>query len=330
MGGYPTGLEKKGWLSADRKNSSMHSGLSGLRLCLGEMFAELKRYKERFGDCDVPAKWTENPQLGSWVAVQRAFERKGLLSAERKSRLDELGLDWDPSDAWDSAWEAMLTELKRYKDEHGDCNVLGRKENRRLAAWVSKQRRLQITGNLPSARKTRLDELGFDWVPRGSTFGVPRDAVWDAYFAELKRFRDKHGHCNVGHEWGQNDKLSCWVIKQRARKEALIAKRRAQLDQLGFDWDPRDSAWEVMFAELERYKERFGDCDVPAKWTENPELGSWVAIQRAFERRARLSAERKKRLDELGFKLGSQGFGVGDHVRRANALQRQAWPLQCP
>ena len=199
-------FEKKGWLSADRKKRLDELGFDWdpRDFAWEVMFAELERYKERFGDCDVPAKWTENPQLGSWVAVQRAFERKGLLSAERKSRLDELGLDWDPSDAWDSAWEAMLTELKRYKDEHGDCNVLGRKENRRLAAWVSKQRRLQITGNLPSARKTRLDELGFDWVPRGSTFGVPRDAVWDAYFAELKRFRDKHGHCNVGHEWGQS------------------------------------------------------------------------------------------------------------------------------
>ena len=48
------------------------------------MFAELKRYKDEHGDCDVPDRWSENLQLA----------RTGTLSAERKARLDELGFVW--------------------------------------------------------------------------------------------------------------------------------------------------------------------------------------------------------------------------------------------
>jgi len=68
--------------------------------CLGvtwdERYGELKRYKEQFGDCNVPQDWEENPLLGNWVDAQRRFQSKGLLSAKRKTRLDELGFDWGP------------------------------------------------------------------------------------------------------------------------------------------------------------------------------------------------------------------------------------------
>jgi len=60
-----------------------------------ERYGQLKSYKDRFGDCNVPQAWKENPQLGSWVAVQRRFQSKGLLAANRKARLDELGFVWN-------------------------------------------------------------------------------------------------------------------------------------------------------------------------------------------------------------------------------------------
>ena len=256
------------------------------------MFAELERYKERFGDCDVPAKWTENPELGSWVAIQRAFERRARLSAERKKRLDELGFNWVPRD---SVWETMFAELMRYRDKHGHCNVPdGWAENPQVATWVGNQRAVQKRGKLSSARKVRLDELGFDW----DAF----DSVWEMKFAELNRFKDKHGHCNVPAQWAQDPQLGRWVRRQRVSKRTaqLSAERKKRLDALGFDWEPYDFAWEAMFAELKRYKERFGDCDVPRNWHERPELATWVHHQRRFKSAGKLSSERKARLDVLG------------------------------
>ena len=85
-----------------------------------ERYGELKRYKERFGHCNVSKQCAETPQLGNWVSHQREFQKNGWLSAERKGLLDALGFVWDPLA---SAWEVMFTELNRYRNEQGNCNV---------------------------------------------------------------------------------------------------------------------------------------------------------------------------------------------------------------
>jgi hypothetical protein len=38
--------------------------------------ANIKAYKQKHGDCNVPQSWAENPPLGSWVGNQRQFKRK--------------------------------------------------------------------------------------------------------------------------------------------------------------------------------------------------------------------------------------------------------------
>ena len=98
-------------------------------------------------------------------------------------------------------------------------------------------------------------------------------------------------------------KLSHWVNTQRQfqREGRLDPERKRRLDERGFDWDPKLDAWEVMFGELKGYKERFGDCNVPQVWKENPPLGRWVHNQRMAEKKGKLLPERKARLDALGF-----------------------------
>ena len=49
---------------------------------------ELMEFKERFGHCEVPSTWTENPPLAKWVTVQRALQSVGKLDEERRRRLE--------------------------------------------------------------------------------------------------------------------------------------------------------------------------------------------------------------------------------------------------
>jgi len=135
------------------------------------MFAELKRYKDEHGDCDVPDRWSENPQLAKWVAHQRRFKKAGKLSLEHEQRLDALGFDWEPLQ---SLWEIRFAELKRYRDQHGHCNV-SRREGPQLKAWVDHQRRAERTGTLSAERKARLDELGFVWSAARSARSTSTD-----------------------------------------------------------------------------------------------------------------------------------------------------------
>jgi Helicase associated domain len=121
----------------------------------------LTRYKELFGDCNVPSAWEEKPELGFWVTQQRMLGNRGKLSTDRKARLDALGFDWGTRH---TLWDTMFTELKRYKEEFGHCNVPQKwRQNPKLGAWVSSQRAQERGGKLSSERKARLDALGFEW-----------------------------------------------------------------------------------------------------------------------------------------------------------------------
>jgi len=66
------------------------------------------------------------------------------------------------------------------------------------------------------------------------------------------------------------------------------------VDSIGVSWD-------VWFGRLKAYKERVGSCRVPSDYKEADgyKLGTWVSNQRSL--RTKLSDERRRRLDELGF-----------------------------
>jgi hypothetical protein len=126
-----------------------------------EKFAELLIYKEINGHCNVPNHWSKNQQLGEWVANQRAFRKKGLLSEERIQRLTQIGFVWNILDA---AWEQKFAELLTYKEINGHCKVpVKESDNPQLGSWVDRQRTFRKKDKLSEDRIQRLDEIGFVW-----------------------------------------------------------------------------------------------------------------------------------------------------------------------
>ena len=180
-----------------------------------ERYGELKSYKDGFGDCNVPQRSREHPQLAVWVNNQRTLNNNGKLSPTRKARLDALGFIWEHQN---SAWESKFEELKRYRDRVGNCNVSSQ-DNPQLERWVSHQRDCNSAGKLSSERRARLDELEFEWDPR--------DANWETMFTELTRYKSEHGHCNVPQRWAENPQLALWVANQCQRgKKGEISSAR--------------------------------------------------------------------------------------------------------
>eukprot|EP00578_Thalassiosira_sp_NH16_P022992 CAMPEP_0181083980 /NCGR_PEP_ID=MMETSP1071-20121207/4453_1 /TAXON_ID=35127 /ORGANISM="Thalassiosira sp., Strain NH16" /LENGTH=396 /DNA_ID=CAMNT_0023165687 /DNA_START=255 /DNA_END=1445 /DNA_ORIENTATION=+ len=125
-----------------------------------------------------------------------------------------------------------------------------------------------------------------------------RDKKWNSKFAELKKYIEDHGDCNVK---AKNGPLGAWVHEQRklAKKKtgkgALQADRRKRLEDIGFIFCPWEAQWDDRFKELVKYKEKHGHCKVPAQ---NSELGNWVWRQR---KASYLSEERIDRLTTIGF-----------------------------
>jgi hypothetical protein len=260
-----------------------------------EMFGRLLLYKEREGHCRVPSEHMENGcRLGRWVINQRSLATKSTLSTARKQRLDNVGFEWDP---WETDWAEGLRYLTIYKEREGHCRVPAlhkEKDNGYpLGSWVDRQRQSKET--LSEARRRQLDGLGFVWDPR--------EADWEEGIRYLTIYKEREGHCRVPFKHIENGFcLGQWVTSRRNYKRTLSKARRQQLDELGFVWDQLETDWEEGFRYLAIYKEREGHCRVPLEHMENGiGLGLWVRNQRSLATKGILSTARKQRLDDVGF-----------------------------
>jgi hypothetical protein len=133
-----------------------------------DRFADLMAYWAKYGDCNVPQRWPENPRLSAWVRYQRRARKQNILTEDHISRLDKIGFVWTMENA---AWESKYAALMEYKKVHGHCRVpIQSREHRSLGTWGSRIRRYKRQGKLSEERIRRLDELGFLWevTPYGS------------------------------------------------------------------------------------------------------------------------------------------------------------------
>ncbi|EJK57494.1 hypothetical protein THAOC_22454 [Thalassiosira oceanica] len=72
-------------------------------------YRELKEYREKHGDCNVPQR---QGSLGRWVNDRRQDYREGKLSNERIARLESIGFVWDRQE---HRWSEYLNELTDYE-----------------------------------------------------------------------------------------------------------------------------------------------------------------------------------------------------------------------
>ena len=194
-----------------------------------------------------------------------------------------------------------LMELEAFKREHGHCNVPSTySANRPLANWVSYVRRRKQIGKIAKELARCLDELGFTWALRHRAV-CRRD--WDTMVAALTAFKNQHGHCCVPWQPAKYRVIATWLNEVRRRKRMGLLDRKLirQLDRLGVMWAPNNERWDDMFAELIAYRAKYGDCNVPFGWPENPRLGSWVQRQRTFRKLSTITQDHFERLDKIGF-----------------------------
>jgi hypothetical protein len=253
-------------------------------------FEALKAYKKEFGDCNVSNEFKnkDGSNLGRWVGYQRKIIKK--LSPEKKKLLDDLGFDWVIRRR---IWDDFYNCLKEYKTEFGDCNLSVRYKTKNgilLGRWAGNQRAYK---NLSPERKKKLDDLGFVW-----DLGV---RSWGDWLKDLIAYKKEFGDCNVPAKFKTSEKyaLGTWVRNQR-KGINLTPERKKKLDDLGFIWNLKLRSWDDWLKDLIAYKKEFGNCEVPTSFItrEKYALGSWVHTQR---KDIKLTPERKKKLDDLGF-----------------------------
>ncbi|MFN2490118.1 MAG: Helicase associated domain protein [Actinomycetota bacterium] len=259
-----------------------------------EGLGHLVHYIERKGDAYVPATFIDDDgfPLGSWVHNQRVFHRKGPLSEERVSRLEQL-----PHWVWDvraEAWRDGRARLAGYAKRHGNALVPRahiEPDGFALGAWVINQRARRVKGTLTKEQISELSSVvGWQWNAR--------DARWEEGYVALERFARREGHADVPKGWMEDSfPLGTWVSNVR-RRDRVRPERVTRLERItGWTWHAKNAAWERGFIALERFANREGHASPPRDWVENGvELRAWVNNAR---HRDRDDPERAPRLDQI-------------------------------
>ncbi len=272
-----------------------------------EMLGHLERFRQEHGHTEVPPSYREVPGLGLWVGGQRSLAKNGKLRPDRRERLEAIGFAWEGTQRmFRERWDARFQQLLEFRQRFGHCRVPHKwKEAVAFSDWVHVQRAFKKKGKLSEDRIQRLEAIGFEWSgKRGPSF-LHGDG-WTRMLAHLVEYQRQHGDTQVPPSFKPHG-LGSWVGNQREawRKGSLGPDRREQLDAMGFEWRGVRKAdaqrWERRFAQLVAYRQQHGHCRVPSRWREDPAFGHWVDNQRVIKRAGKLSPERVRRLDEIGF-----------------------------
>jgi hypothetical protein len=142
--------------------------------------------------------------------------------------------------------------------------------------------------------------------------------MWGEGYAHLLAFRQIEGHVNVPLRFRTSDGygLGSWVGRQRemrraqaqehaskrTRKGGLTHRQIERLEEIGFDWEPVNSAWNVGYLRLREFVSREGHALVPGRHLEQGfALGKWVSHKRVAAKAGALTQERRAQLTALGF-----------------------------
>ncbi|HRH95242.1 MAG TPA: helicase associated domain-containing protein [Prosthecobacter sp.] len=293
--------------------------------------AELEKFREQHGHVLVSKHDKTWHGLGKWLQRRRAEWRAGMLQPEQIRSLEALGVVSAvtvgrlPNAEAEARWERRFAELLAFREQHGHCDVPACwRENPVLADWVRTLRKSHQKGSLRSTVRQRLEAVGFTWQS-----GMRHlSAGWERRFAELKAFRQAHGHLHVSKGNQSTKLLGYWLTDQRVlmRNGILAPERVTRLDELDPTWRgngtggarpsvtqtevvPKDalSQWEYYFARLLAFREQLGHTDVPTPFPEDRALSAWVGEQRTGHLYGRLHFDQITRLEKLGFAWTAPG-----------------------
>eukprot|EP00978_Attheya_sp_CCMP212_P027485 scaffold92064_cov55-Attheya_sp.AAC.5 len=139
-----------------------------------------------------------------------------------------------------------------------------------------------------------------------------KEERWNQMYEKLVVYQQTHGDCLVPNRYLADKELGTWVSTQRRQhhKQSILPHRYEKLQAIGFVWvtsDPRRVPWELRYAELVHFHKEHGHCMVPMANHDNPQLSTWVSMQRQHYKKLKegqpsnLTEDQVRKLQSLGF-----------------------------
>jgi hypothetical protein len=98
-------------------------------------------------------------------------------------------------------------------------------------------------------------------------------------------------------------KLHAWVFQQVGNYRAgkLPDERIRKLEEVGVSWNIEEEKWKTRLEQLIQFKREHGHCNDTKNYATQPKLWLWCENRRRSFKMGKLKAERKAKLDEIGF-----------------------------
>jgi len=282
-------------------------------------YHELRQFRKEYGHCYVDPMF-ENQKLAKWVVTQRheynmrQEHKSSRMTDERIAKLNKLKFEWDGRYK-KTRWSDRYEQLKTFHEKNGHCRVpRNSEEYQALYDWAVQQRgrrRPEAPSKLSQDQISKLDEISFEWGKRRKSFGER--------YEELKKFQEKHGHCEPPRK--EYPSLATWVSAQRklANKSQLNQERVDMLDKLGFAWkatvrgSQNAHKWERRCAQYKKFIEENGHDRVPLRG-ETEQLYHWTSKFRRDYKKflagqpSLVTEERAAQLDKTGAEWTQAGW----------------------
>ncbi|MBR5507190.1 MAG: helicase associated domain-containing protein, partial [Clostridia bacterium] len=259
-----------------------------------------KEYYERNGDLAVNLRYSQNGMdLGIWISSQRYAKKKGTLSGRQIGMLEEIGMSWQ---RFSNKWEIGYGYAAQYFEENKSCNApIGyiHSDGFKLGAWISTQRNKYRNGKLSKNQIKRLEELQIDWTPTENS--------WMITYNEAKKYFLEYGNLFVPTSYitSAGINLGLWIRNQRTkyRKGLLSEDQIDLLEKCNMCWQVTEKKWFEGYGYALRYFQTHNDINISNDYkTENGyNLGSWLSSNRKAYHSGKLSDERIRKLEDLGF-----------------------------
>jgi len=260
-------------------------------------YNKFKEWKATNGDLEVPIA---DESLLKWADYQRKSYHSKRLSPEQIELLNAIGFDF--GDPPKSRWQEQYDKFKEWKATNGDIGI-PMATDRSVLQWASYQRKAYHLDQLSPERIERLNAVGFDFGPP-----PPKPPTWDEMFHALGEFLLEKGHTNVPPKYKANPALGSWVANQKElyHQEKLEENQIKQLEAYGFDWTLSPTpfskhSWDENYEALKAFQDATGHANPTALYEENPDLCVWVARQRHYATKGKLSEDKVAKLTSIGF-----------------------------
>lgn len=294
-----------------------------------ERLKELKEYYETYNSKQVNS--AIDLALYSWERRQRQTYAKGKLEKEQIERLNEIGFDWAFQRVRETKekWDIRFGLFKNYWKSNPTLDIpVDHEDYEMLKVFVKDLKYNYGRNRIDDSKLNQLKEIGFDFnlLPTSEE----KEKQWDVFYERLKQLKAIKGDLLIPKSDEYSD-LPPWIKAQRRAKMlgSLSENKISLLNEIEFPWTGKIQAnkeseedilsnekrWNESYNQLKSFFLEHNTCLVP--FTEDfNSLRLWIITQRRSGKKNKLTAERRKLLDEINFP-----WEVSIGARRKNEIK---------